>query len=611
MDFRNIAIIAHVDHGKTTLVDGLLRQCNAFAEREEVTDRVMDSMDLERERGITITSKNTAVTYGTTKINIMDTPGHADFGGEVERVLAMVEGALLLVDASEGPLPQTRFVLRKAMEQGLTLMVCINKIDRPDARANEVLQEVYDLFIELDATEEQLEFPVIYACARDGIAQMELDVAGDSLRPLLDAVIEHVPAPKTEEGDCRLLVTNLDYDPYVGRLCLGRLRGGTLKKNQQVRWFSEDGEKNVRVALLYTWNGLKRQEVTEAQAGDVIAIAGVEGITVGDTIAAGENPEALPRLTVDEPTIGMTFSINTSPLSGREGKFLTARQIRNRLERELLSNVSLKMELGETAEQFKVFGRGELQLAILIEQMRREGFEITVSRPEVVIREIDGEKHEPFEEVVLDIPDDVVGPVTQHMAARRGEMQDLTSDGSGRSRMTYIVPTRGLIGFRSKLLTESRGEGIINTLFAGWRPYAGYIQGRANGSLVSDRAGTTTTYSLFNLQPRGKLFIGPGVEIYEGMLVGEHVRANDLNVNAARAKQLTNFRTVNADEKQILAPPVQVTLEWALEFIDADEVVEITPTSIRLRKRILASNKRTIIRGERGEAKRQKAARGK
>ncbi len=610
MDFRNIAIIAHVDHGKTTLVDGLLKQCNAFASHEEVADRVMDSGDLERERGITITSKNTAVTYEGTKINIMDTPGHADFGGEVERVLAMVEGALLLVDASEGPLPQTRFVLRKAMEQGLTLIVCINKIDRPDARAEEVLQEVYDLFIELDADDDQLEFPVVYACARDGIAQMELDEPGDTLRPLLDAIIEHVPAPAQEDGDCRLVVTNLDYDKYVGRLCLGRLRGGPLKKNQQVRWFAADHEKNVRVQLLYTWNGLKRTEVDEAQAGDVIAIAGVEGITVGDTIAGGDSPEALPRLEVDEPTIGMTFSINTSPLSGREGKFLTARQIKDRLERELLSNVSLKMEPGETAEQFKVYGRGELQLAILIEQMRREGFEITVSRPEVVIREIDGEDHEPFEEVQLDIPDDVVGAVTQHMAARRGEMQDLKSDGSGRSTMTYIVPTRGLIGFRSKLLTESRGEGIMNTLFAGWRPYAGFIQGRANGSLVADRAGTTTTYSLFHLQPRGKLFIGPGTEIYEGMLVGEHVRENDLNVNATKSKQLTNFRTVNADEKQILAPPVQVTLEWALEFIDSDEVVEITPESIRLRKRTLAANQRTIIRGEKGEAKRNKPARG-
>ncbi|MEZ4321270.1 MAG: translational GTPase TypA [Myxococcota bacterium] len=610
MDFRNIAIIAHVDHGKTTLVDGLLKQCNAFASHEEVEDRVMDSMDLERERGITITSKNTAVTYGSTKINIMDTPGHADFGGEVERVLAMVEGALLLVDASEGPLPQTRFVLRKAMAQGLTVMVCINKIDRPDARTEAVLQEVYDLFIELDADDHQLEFPVIYACARDGIAQLALDEPGTDLRPLLDAIVKHVPPPAAEDGDARLLVTNLDYDPYVGRLCLGRLRGGSLKKSQQVRWFSESDEKNVRIALLYTWNGLKRTEVDEVQEGDVIAIAGVEGITVGDTIAAGDEPEALPRLKVDEPTLGMTFSINTSPLAGREGKMLTARQIKNRLERELLSNVSLRLEPGETAEQFKVFGRGELQLGILIEQMRREGFEITVSRPEVVMKEVEGEQHEPFEEVQIDVPDDVVGAVTQHMAARRGEMLDLRSDGSGRSTLKYIIPTRGLIGFRSKLLTESRGEGIMNALFAGWRPYAGFIQGRANGALVADRAGTTTTYSLFNLQPRGRMLIGPGTEIYEGMLIGEHVRENDLNVNAARAKQLTNFRTVNVDEKQILAPPIQVTLEWALEFIDSDEVVEITPKSIRLRKKILAQNQRTIVRGEKGEAFRQKASRG-
>lgn len=610
MDFRNIAIIAHVDHGKTTLVDGMLKQCHAFAAHEEVEDRVMDSMDLERERGITITSKNTAVTYGNTKINIMDTPGHADFGGEVERVLSMVEGALLLVDASEGPLPQTRFVLRKAMDQGLALMVCINKIDRPDARAEEVLQEVYDLFIELDADEDQLEFPVLYACARDGLAQTELEGAGTDLRPLLDAIVEHIPAPAKEEGDARMVITNLDYDPYVGRLCLGRLRGGPLKKNQQVRWFHAEGEKNVRAQVVYTWNGLKRVEVDEAHPGDVIAIAGVEGITVGDTIAGGENPEALPRIEVDEPTIGMTMSINTSPLSGREGKYLTARQIRNRLERELLSNVSLKMELGDTAESFKIFGRGELQLAILIEQMRREGFEITVSRPEVVMREIDGEMCEPYEELTLDVPDEVVGSITQHMAARKGEMLDLQADGSGRSKMVYKIPTRGLIGFRSKLLTESRGEGVMNSLFAGWEPYAGFIQGRANGALVADRAGSTTTYTLFKLQPRGRLFLGPGVDIYEGMIVGEHVRENDLNVNAVRAKQLTNFRTVNADEKQVLAPPVQITLEWALEWVDNDEVVEITPESIRIRKKILAGNKRSIVRGEKGEARRNKEARG-
>ncbi|MCB9692901.1 MAG: translational GTPase TypA [Alphaproteobacteria bacterium] len=609
MDFRNIAIIAHVDHGKTTLVDGLLKQCHAFAAHQEVEDRVMDSMDLERERGITITSKNTAVSYGSTKINIMDTPGHADFGGEVERVLSMVEGALLLVDASEGPLPQTRFVLRKAMEQGLSLMVCINKIDRPDARAEEVLQEVYDLFIELDADEEQLEFPVLYAIARDGIAQTDLNTPGTDLRPLLDAIIEHIPPPQKEEGDARLVVTNLDYDAYVGRLCLGRLRGGTLKKNQQVRWFYEGGDKNVRAQLLYTWNGLKRVEVEEALPGDVIAIAGVEGITVGDTIAGGDDPQPLPRIQVDEPTIGMTMSINTSPLSGREGKLLTARQIRGRLERELLSNVSLKMELGDTAESFKVYGRGELQLAILVEQMRREGFEMTISRPEVVLREVDGETLEPFEEVTLDVPDDVVGAVTQHMAARKAEMIDLQADGTGRSRMVYKIPTRGLIGFRSKLLTESRGEGVMNSLFIGWEPHAGFIQGRANGALVSDRSGTTTTYTLFKLQPRGRLFVGPGVDIYEGMIVGEHVRENDLNVNATRAKQLTNFRTVNADEKQILAPPVQVTLEWAMEWVDSDEVAEITPTSIRIRKKILEGNKRTIIRGEKGEAKKGKEAR--
>jgi len=599
MDFRNIAIIAHVDHGKTTLVDGILRQCHAFQEHERVVERVMDSMDLERERGITIASKNTAVSYNGTRINIVDTPGHADFGGEVERVLTMVETAVLLVDASEGPLPQPRFVLRKAMERGLTLMVCINKIDRSDARPEEVLQEVYDLFIDLDADDEQLEFPVLYAVARDGVAMNELTDESDSLRPLLDAILEHAPpppAPGSDDSPPQLLVTSLDYDPYVGRLALGRLFGGNLKRGTQAVWFHEEGHKKVRLQLLYNWNGLKRHEVDEAHAGDIIAIAGIDGITVGDTISAGERAAPLKRLTIDEPTIGMNITINNGPLAGREGKFLTSRQIRERLERELLHNVSLKLELLDTAESFRIFGRGELQLAILIEQMRREGFELCAGRPEVVFKEVEGKRHEPYEEVTLDVPDTSVGAITQMMAARRGSMVDLIQDGSGRARMIYRVPSRGLIGFRNQLLTETRGEGIINTLFDGWDAFAGPIQRRMNGSIVADRTGTTTAYALYNLQPRGVLFVGAQVDVYEGMVLGEHAKENDLNVNGVKGKQLTNIRSSGADEKTVLSTPRQITLESALEWIDEDEWVEITPTQIRIRKKILKANQRTIIR---------------
>jgi GTP-binding protein len=600
MPFRNLAIIAHVDHGKTTLVDAILKQCRAFAEHEQVVDRVMDSMDLERERGITIASKNTAVTWRGTKVNIVDTPGHADFGGEVERVLSMVEGAVLLVDASEGPLPQTRFVLRKAMAAGLKIIVCINKIDRPDARTEEVLQEIYDLFIDLDADDEQLEFPVLYACARDGVAHFELGDDSTDLRPLLDTILEQVPEPSDAEDDgtAQLLVTALDYDPYVGRLCLGRLRHGRLRRNTAARWFGEDGDKQVKIQLLYSWDGLKRSEVDEALPGDIVAIAGIEGITVGDTVSAGADPQPLPRVRVDEPTIGMTITINTSPLAGREGKFLTARQIKERLERELLSNVSLKLEELDTRESFKLYGRGELQLAILVEQMRREGFEMSLSRPEVRFKEDEeGNVLEPFEELTLDVPDEAVGPMTQQMAARRGELQDMVADGHGRTRMVYRLPSRGLIGFRSQMLTETRGEGIANALFDGWGPHAGEIQRRQNGAIVADRSGKTTAYSLFNLQPRGELFVSPGEEVYEGMVVGEHARENDLNVNVVRGKQLTNFRAAGSDEKTVLAPPREITLESAMEFIDDDEWVEVTPTAIRLRKRVLASNQRSIIRG--------------
>ena len=608
MDIRNIAIIAHVDHGKTTLVDGLLRQCHVFQEHEQVVDRVMDSMDLERERGITITSKNTAVFYEGTKINICDTPGHSDFGGEVERVMQMVDGAILLVDASEGCLPQTRFVVRKAMEAGLKMMVCINKIDRPDARIQEVADEIYDLFIDLGADDEQIDFPLLYACARDGVAHAALGDGNDTLRPILDCILKNVPVAGSQDLDdpCpRMLITNLDYDPYVGRLALGRLQGGTFKKNSGVTWFHAEGSKPARMQLLYTWRGLKRHEVESAEPGDIIAIAGIEGITVGDTVAVGEHAAALPRVTVDEPTIGMVFTINNGPLSGREGKFLTARQIRERLERELMSNVSLKMEETNSADAFKVFGRGELQLGILLEQMRREGFELCVSRPEVVKKEVDGVLNEPFERVMIDVPDEFVGQVTQRMADRKGEMMDLEQDGSGHARLEYRIPSRGLIGFRSEILTATRGEAVMNTQFDGWHADVGFIQSRANGCLVADRSGKTTTYALFGLQPRGQLFCGAGEEVYEGMCVGISTRENDLNVDATKAKALTNFRAAGADEKQILAPPIDLTLDRAIEFIDETEWVEITPASIRVRKKILAGNQRSIRRGEMADKKKK------
>jgi GTP-binding protein len=604
MQFRNIAIIAHVDHGKTTLVDAILRQCRAFSDHETLVDRVMDSMDLEKERGITIASKNTAVTYGTTKINIVDTPGHADFGGEVERVLSMVDGAMLLVDASEGPLPQTRFVLRKAMAAGLKVIVCINKIDRPDARPEQVVQAVYDLFIDLGADDEQLEFPILYAVAREGKSSPTLEDRGTDLRPLLDCIVKHVPAPigLVPGAPSQLLVTNLDYDPYVGRLALGRLVGGPFRRGNAGQVFTEQGQRNIKIQLVYTWQGLKRSEVEEALPGDIVAVAGIEEITVGDTISTGENPAPLTRIMVDEPTIGMTMTINTSPFSGRDGKYLTGRQIKERLEREMLTNVSLRLEQGAASDSFKIFGRGELQLGILVEQMRREGFEMSLSRPEVRFKEdANGKVVEPFEEVSLDVPDDYVGPITQQMAGRRGELRDMSADGHGRTRMVYRVPTRGMIGFRGHMLTLTRGEGVMNTLFDGWDAHAGPIARRQNGAIIADRTGPTTAYGLFHLQPRGTLFVNPGEDVYEGMLVGEHSRDSDLNVNAVRAKQLTNFRTSNADEKLVLAPPRQMTLEGAMEFIDDDEWIEVTPNHIRLRKRVLAGNQRSIIRTDRRE----------
>jgi GTP-binding protein len=603
MAFRNIAIIAHVDHGKTTLVDKILAQCHAFGAHEQIDDRVMDSMDLERERGITITSKNTAVFYKDVKINILDTPGHADFGGEVERVLSMVEGAILLVDASEGPLPQTRFVLRKAMEAGLVMAVCVNKIDRPDARIAEVLNEIYDLFIDLGANDEQLDFPVLYAFARAGVAHYELGDEHTDLTPLLDTIVNRMPPPRPSpvpHDGPQFMATNLDYDAYVGRLAVGRLFGATLSKGQPLRHFTADAERTVRPQLLYTWRGLRRIEVKEVEPGDIVAIAGIEDITVGDSLVGGEDPKPLPRVKVDEPTIGMTMGINNSPYSGKDGKFLTSRQIGARLEREVMSNVSLRVEETPGREAFKVYGRGELQLAILVEQMRREGFEMTLSRPEVVRKQTPEGTLEPYEVVTLDVPEANVGAMTQALAARKGLMLDMAQDGRGRSRLVYRIPSRGLIGFRGEFLTETRGEGVMNALFDGWDEDVGHIMHRSNGGLVADRTGVTTTYALYKLQPRAtKMFCGPGEDVYEGMIIGEHIRENDLNVDCTRAKQLTNFRSAGADEKQILFPPVLLTLERAMEFIDDEELIEVTPHHIRLRKRVLETNKRSIVRRER------------
>jgi len=598
-ELRNIAIIAHVDHGKTTLVDGMLGQAGTFGDHEEVVERVMDSMDLERERGITILSKNTAIRYGDVKINIVDTPGHADFGGEVERVLKMVDAALLLVDASEGPLPQTRFVLGKALEAGLEIMVCINKIDRPDARIAEVVDEVYDLFIDLDADEDQLEFPVLYACAKDGVCSLDPEVPGTDLKPLFDAILSHVPAPGGDpEAIPRFLVTQLDYDAYVGRLTIGRLYDGTLRRRDELALVSEAGTKKVKVNQLYTFNGLKRVEVEEVGPGDLAAIAGINELNIGDSLTDLLDPKPLPRVSVDEPTIGMAIYANNSPLSGLVGKYVTARQIRERLEKELLTNVALHMEEGEQSECMMLFGRGELQLAILVEQMRREGFEMSLGKPQVVIKEVDGELCEPWENVMLDFPEDFMGPVTEKLAARKGQMVDMKPPSSGRVRLGYRMPSRGLIGFRGEYLNDTRGQGILNTLFDGFHAHAGEILFRRNGSLVADRLGSTTTYALYNLQPRGKMFVGPGVDVYEGMIVGECSRENDMNVDATKAKQLTNFRSSGADEKNILAPPVRITLEKAIEFIGEDELVEVTPEHIRLRKLILPANQRSVVRRE-------------
>ena len=594
-DLRNIAIIAHVDHGKTTLVDGMMKQAGLFRSNEKVQERIMDNIDLERERGITIMAKNAAVRYNGMKINIVDTPGHADFGGEVERTLKMVDGVLLLVDASEGPLPQTRFVLQKALESKLPPIVVINKIDRPDARIQAVLNEVYDLFIDLDATEEQLEFPVLYTNAKLGSAKLSMEEDSDNLKPLFDTIMKTIPPPaNATNGLLQILVTNIDYDNYVGRLAIGRIFSGTVKVGENVAMAKADGElSKTKVSLLYIFEGLERIATEEASAGEIIALAGLEGINIGDTITDVENPKPLPRIKVDEPTISMVFSVNTSPFSGKDGAYVTSRKIRERLEKELLYNVAIKVDLTET-DSFKVMGRGELQLAILIEMMRREGYELSVAMPETITKTIQDVLHEPMELLVIDIPEEYIGVVTQQIGMRRGKMQKMQNNGFGRVRLEFRIPSRGLIGFRSQFLTDTRGTGLLNHLFDGYEPWHGPIAKRQTGALVADRHGISTTYALFHLQPRGMLFIRENTHVYEGMIIGENSRANDLEVNVVKEKKLTNMRASNADDALQLIPPRIMSLEQAIEFIKEDELVEITPESVRLRKKRLEANKRHL-----------------
>ncbi|MGD1093144.1 MAG: translational GTPase TypA [Bryobacteraceae bacterium] len=591
---RNVAIIAHVDHGKTTLVDAMLRQSGIFRANEEVVERVMDSNDLERERGITILAKATGVRYHDIKINIVDTPGHSDFGGEVERALKLVDGVMLLVDASEGPLPQTRYVLMKALEARLPQIVVINKIDRPDARIPEVLNEIYDLFIDLDATEDQLGFPVIYTNAKEGIART--DPAGEErdLRALFEAILEHIPAPVGDPNSVlQLLVANLDYSDYLGRLAIGRVFNGTLRHGDEVAIAKLDGTfHKTKITKLYSFEGLKRVDEKVGWPGDILAIAGVEGITIGETVTSAETPEPLAHIQIDEPTIGMTFTINTSPFSGREGTYVTSRNLRDRLDKELLTNVSIRVEEAGGPDSFKVMGRGELQLAILIEMMRREGYELAVGKPEILTKQIDGKLSEPVEFLVIDCPEAFIGVVIEKIGTRKGKMIKMVNHGSGRVRLEFHVPSRGLIGLRSEMLTDTRGTAIMNSLFHGYIEWQGEIPTRPTGSLVADRPGKTTGNAIFNLQERGEMFVGPGTEVYEGMVVGENARDADLNVNIIKEKKLTNMRASTADEAIRLVPPKLLNLEQAIEFIREDELVEVTPTSIRLRKKVLKANQR-------------------
>ena len=590
---RNVAIIAHVDHGKTTLVDAMLHQSGIFRDNEQTVERVMDSNDLERERGITILSKITGVRYQGVKINIVDTPGHSDFGGEVERALKIVDGVMLLVDASEGPLPQTRYVLSKALEAHLPPIVVINKIDRPDARCQDVLNEIYDLFIDLDATEDQLDFKVLYAVSKSGVAKESLDDPSTDLRPLFDAILKHIPPPVGEPDEVlQMLVANLDYSDYLGRLAIGRVFHGTLNFGDTVAVAKRDGSlQTTKITKLYSFEGLKRVDETVGRPGDILAIAGVEGITIGETVTSVETPMPLPHVAIDEPTIAMAFTINTSPFAGREGQWVTSRNLRERLDKELLTNVSIRVEeLGH--DTFKVMGRGELQLAILVEMMRREGHELAVGKPEILTRTVHGKIQEPVELLVIDCPESFLGVVIEKLGARKGKMVKMVNHGSGRVRLEFHIPSRGLIGLRSEILTDTRGTAIMNSLFHGYIEWQGDIPTRPTGSLVADRPGRTTGHAIFNLQERGEIFVAPGAEVYEGMVIGENAREKDLDVNIVKEKKLTNMRASTADEAIRLVPPRILNLEQAIEFIRDDELVEVTPASIRLRKKILKSNQR-------------------
>ena len=598
-DIRNVAIVAHVDHGKTTLVDAMLWQSGAFRVGQDVATRVMDSMDLEREKGITILAKNTSLRYRDVKLNIVDTPGHADFGGEVERGLTMVDGVLLLVDASEGPLPQTRFVLRKALEAKLPVILVVNKVDRPDARVAEVVDEVYELFLDLDADEHQIEFPIVYTNAKAGRASLQYDAntplpEDATLAPLLDLLLERIPPPMYDpEHPLQALVTNLDASPYVGRLAICRVRHGTIAKGQQIAWCRADGSiQRAQVAELYVTDALERVDAPRAGPGEIIAMAGIAEVTIGETLADPEDPRPLPVIMVDEPAMSITIGANTSPLAGKNGSKLTARQIEARLSQELVGNVSLRVRETERPDTYEVQGRGELQLAVLVEIMRREGFELTVGQPHVVEREIDGKRHEPVERLSVDVPEEHVGTVTQLLAARKGRMEHMTNHGTGWVRMDYLVPARGLIGFRTEFLTETRGTGIMHHVFEGWEPWAGELLTRQSGALVADRRGETVTFSLFTLQERGSLFVGPGEEVYEGMIIGENARSEDLDVNPVKEKHLTNMRSSTSDVLVRLDAHRKLTLDEALEFVREDEAVEVTPSSVRMRKVVLAKVER-------------------
>ncbi|HXF11611.1 MAG TPA: translational GTPase TypA [Terriglobales bacterium] len=591
---RNIAIIAHVDHGKTTLVDAMLRQSGTFRANEAVVERVMDSNELERERGITILAKNTAIFYHDVKINIVDTPGHSDFGGEVERALKMVDGAMLLVDASEGPLPQTRYVLSKALESRLPPIVVINKIDRPDARPQEVLNEIYDLFIDLDAVEEQLDFPVLYTNAKAGTASTDIRGGGEDLQPLFEAIVKRIPAPKGDPaGPLQILVANLDYSDYLGRLAIARVFNGTMRTGEEVAIAKLGGViEKTKITKLFSFSGLKRTDITQTELGDIIAVAGVEGITIGETITDVENPAPLEHIAIDEPTIAMQFTVNTSPFAGRDGTYVTSRNLRERLQKELLTNVSIRVDETESTDSFKVMGRGELQLSILIEMMRREGYELMVGKPEIVTKRVDGKLMEPVEHLTVDVPETFVGVVMQQLGERKGEVANMHNHGYGRVRLEFRVPSRGLIGLRSQLLTDTRGTIVMNSLFDGYIEWQGEIPHRPTGALVSDRNGVTTSYALWNLQERGELFVGPAIDVYEGMIIGENAKDTDLDVNVVREKKLTNMRSSTADEAIRLVPFRQLNLEQAIEFIADDEFVEVTPKALRLRKKILQANQR-------------------